>query len=132
MGVRGFGGGRGRRGHVRSGWDGPAAPYLVTRIAATLKSQIASNCNRNLKKSLQLRKHPLRPTLCTRDPPVSCGFFIVLHKHLEIIQKMLRLQGCDSESLRFLWPNAMFVIVTLRFYCDFCGKSDFEVVIAYR
>ena len=42
---------------------------------------------------------------------------------LETPQNTLRLQGCDSESQRFFWPNAIFVIVTLRFYCDFCGKS---------
>ena len=47
---------------------------LVTRIAATSKSQIASDCNRNSKKSLRLRKHPLKPTLWTREPPVLCGF----------------------------------------------------------
>ena len=39
---------------------------LVTRIAATSKSQIASDCNRNSKKSLRLRKHPLKPNLWTR------------------------------------------------------------------
>ena len=42
---------------------------------------------------------------------------------LETPQNTLRLQGCDSESQRFVWPNAIFVIATLRFYCDFCGKS---------
>ena len=50
---------------------------LVTRIAATSKSQIASDCSRNSKKSLRLRKHPLRPTLWTREPPVLCGFYSV-------------------------------------------------------
>ena len=50
---------------------------LVTRIAATSKSQIASDCNRNSKKSLRLRKHPLKPTLWTREPPVLCGFYSV-------------------------------------------------------
>ena len=50
---------------------------LVTRIAATSKSQIASDCNRNSKKSLRLRKHPLKPTLWTREPPVLCGFYCV-------------------------------------------------------
>ena len=50
---------------------------LVTRIAATSKSQIASDSNRNAKKSLRLRKHPLKPTLWTREPPVLCGFYSV-------------------------------------------------------
>ena len=50
---------------------------LVTRIAATSKSQIASDCNRNSKKSLRLRKHPLKPNLWTREPPVLCGFYSV-------------------------------------------------------
>ena len=49
----------------------------TTRIAATSKSQIASDCNRNSKKSLRLRKHPLKPTLWTREPPVLCGFYSV-------------------------------------------------------
>ena len=52
--------------------------------------------------------------------------FIVFQKRhmgLETPQNTLRLQGCDSESQRFFWPNAIFVIATLRFYCDFCGKS---------
>ena len=35
---------------------------LVTRIPATSKSQIASDCNRNSKKLLRLRKHPLNLT----------------------------------------------------------------------
>ena len=98
---------------------------LVTRIAATSKSQIASDCNRNSKKSLRLRKHPLKPTLWTRESPVLCGFYSVseaLHGSGNP-QNTLRLQGCDSESQRFFWPNAIFVIATLRFYCDFCGKS---------
>ena len=51
--------------------------YLVTRIAATSKSQFASDCNRNSKKSLRLRKHPLKPNLWTRKPPVLCGFYSV-------------------------------------------------------
>ena len=43
---------------------------------------------------------------------------------------MLQLQGCDSESLRFLWPSAIFVIdVTAISLCDFTA-CDFEVVIA--
>ena len=41
------------------------------------KSQIARDCNRNSKKSLQLRKHPLRPTPWTRDPPVLHGLYSV-------------------------------------------------------
>ena len=41
------------------------ATALVTRIVATSKSQIASDCNRNSKESLRLRKHPLKPTLWT-------------------------------------------------------------------
>ena len=52
--------------------------------------------------------------------------FIVFQKRhmgLETPQNTLRLQRCDSESQRFFWPNAIFVIATLRFYCDFCGKS---------
>ena len=98
---------------------------LVTRIAATSKSQIASDCNRNSQKSLQLRKHPLKPTLWTRDPPVLRGFCSVSEashrsgKHPEIVATT----GCDSESQRFFGPNAIFVIATLRCYCDFCGKS---------
>ena len=50
---------------------------LVTQIAATSKSQIASDCNRNSKKSLRLRKHPLKPTLWTRELQVLCGFYSV-------------------------------------------------------
>ena len=50
---------------------------LVTRIAATSKSQIASDCNRNSKKTLRLRRHPLKPTIWTRDPPVFRGFYSV-------------------------------------------------------
>ena len=50
---------------------------LVTRITATSQSQIASDCNRNSKKSLRLRKHPLKPTLWTRESPVLCGFYSV-------------------------------------------------------
>ena len=46
----------------------------MTRIAPTSKSQIASDCNRNSRKSLRLGKHPLKPTLWTRDPPVLRGF----------------------------------------------------------
>ena len=58
-------------------------------------------------------------------------FYSVAQAPRRSTQNMLRLQGCDSESLRFLWPNAIFVIATLRFYCDFFGKAcDFEVVIA--
>ena len=49
----------------------------VTRIAATSKSQIASDCNRNSKKTLRLQKHPLKPNLWTREPPVLCGFYSV-------------------------------------------------------
>ena len=50
---------------------------LVTRIAATSKSQVTSDCNRNSKKSPRLRKHPLKPTLWTREPPVVCCFYSV-------------------------------------------------------
>ena len=95
---------------------------LVTRIAATSKSQIARDCNRNSKESLRLREHPLKSTLWTREPPVLCGFYSVSeapHGSVETPQNPLRLQGCDAESQ----PNAIFVIATLRFYCDFCGKS---------
>ena len=45
------------------------------------------------------------------------------HIGQETPQKSLRLQGCDSQSQWFFLPNAIFVIATLRFYCDFCGKS---------
>ena len=38
---------------------------------------IASDSNRNSKKSLRLRKHPLKPTLWTREPPALCGFYSV-------------------------------------------------------
>ena len=55
----------------------PGLETLVTRIAATSKSQIASDCNRNSKKSLRLQKHPLKPTFWTREPPVLCGFYSV-------------------------------------------------------
>ena len=52
---------------------------------------------------------------------------------LETPQNTLRLQGCDSESQRFFWPNAIFVIATLRFTAISAGKAcDFEVVIANR
>ena len=51
--------------------------FLVTQIAAISKSQIASDCNRNSKKSLRLRKHPLKPTLWTRESPVLYGFYSV-------------------------------------------------------
>ena len=61
--------------HIKNG-ETPFAS-LVTRIAATSKSQIASDCNRNSKKSLRLRKHPLKPTLWTRDRPVLPGFYSV-------------------------------------------------------
>ena len=54
--------------------SGPLGTDLVTRIAATSKSQIASDCNRNSKKSLRLRKHPLKPTLWTRESPVFVWF----------------------------------------------------------
>ena len=77
---------------------------LVTRIAATSKSQIASDCNRNSIKSLRLRKHPLKPTLWTREPPVLCGFYSV--------SKAPHGSGNPPEC-----------VATLRFYCDFCGKS---------
>ena len=51
---------------------------LVTRIAATSKSQIASDCNRNsIKKLLRIQKHPRKPNLWTREPPVLCGFYSV-------------------------------------------------------
>ena len=56
----------------------------------------------------------------------SCVVFIVFqkcHMGLETPQNTLRLQGCDSESQRFFWPNAIFVIATLQFYCDFCRES---------
>ena len=93
----------------------------VTRIAATSKSQIASDCNRNSKKSLRLRKHPLKPSLWTREPPVLCGFIVFQKRHmgLETPQNTLRLQGCDSGSQRFFWPNAIFcdcdTAILLRF-----------------
>ena len=53
---------------------------------------------------------------------------VVFQKRLtgqETPKTSLRLQGCDSKSQRFFWPNAVFVIgiATLRFYCDFCGNS---------
>ena len=89
------------------------------------ESQIASDCNRNSKNSLRLQERPLQPTVWTRDPPVLCGFYSVSEAphSCGTLQNPLRLQACDSESLRFFWPNALFVIVILRFYCDFCGKS---------
>ena len=52
--------------------------------------------------------------------------FLVLRKRhigLETTQNMLQL-GCDSESLRFVWPNATVVIAT--------QACDFKVVIANR
>ena len=103
-------------------------PLLVcqaTRIAVTLKSQIASDCNRNSKNHCD-SENTLWGQLFGLGIHQFCVVSIVLHKRhigLETTQNMLRLQGCDSESLRFLWPNTIFVIVTLRFCCDFCGKS---------
>ena len=98
---------------------------LVTRIAAISKSQIASDCNRNSKKSLRLRKHPLKPTLWTRESPVLCGFYSV--------SEALYGSGNPPEYVAttrvwfriaaIFWANAISVIATLRFYCDFCGKS---------
>ena len=82
---------------------------LVTRIAATSKSQIASDCNRNSKKSLRLRKHPLKPTLWTRESPVLCGFYSVS----EAPQAQYDFCDCDTAIS--------------------AGKAcDFEVVIANR
>ena len=41
------------------------------------KEAQGSDCNRNSKKSLRLRKHTLKPTLWTWDPPVLRGFYSV-------------------------------------------------------
>ena len=99
---------------------------LVTRIAATSKSQIASDCNRNSKKITATPKTPSEANSLDSGTASFVWFFIVFQKRhmgLETPQNTLRLQGCDSESQRFFWPNAIFVIATLRFYCVFCGKS---------
>ena len=55
------------------------------------------------------------------------------HMGLETPRNTLRLQGCDSESQRFFWPNAIFAIVTIDFIAISAGKAcDFEDVIANR
>ena len=115
----------------------PGRFTLVTWIAAASNwlSQIASGCNRNSKKSLRLRKHPLKPTLWTRDLPVLRGFSSVSEaSHRSGYPR----NPCDYKvviancsvlfcPMRFLW---------LR-HCNFTaisvGKAcDFEVVIANR
>ena len=84
---------------------------LVTRIAATSKSQIASDCNRNSKKSLRLRKHPLKPTLWTREPPALCGFYSV--------SEAPHGSGTPPEYVAttrvWFWIAAIFLA-----QCDFC------------
>ena len=93
---------------------------LVTRIAATSKSQIASDCNRNSKKSLRLRKHPLTPTLSTREPPVLCGFYSV--------SEAPHGSGNPPEYVAttrvWFWIAAIFLA-----QCDFC---DCDAVILLR
>ena len=57
---------------------------LATRITATSKAQIASDCNRNSTCSLRLRKGPMKPTLWT-DIAISeekaCDFEVVIANH---------------------------------------------------
>ena len=58
--------------------------------------------------------------------PQFCVVFMVFQKHhigQETPPEIVGLQGCGSELQRFFGPKAIFVILTLRFHCDFCGKS---------
>ena len=93
----------------RSPSAGPAhvfymdAVSLVTRIEATSKRQIVSDCNRSSKK-YRLQKGRQKPILWTLDPYVPCGYHSVSTRcnKVEVPQNALRLRGCDSESLRVL------------------------------
>ena len=97
----------------------PDPLILVTRIAATLKSQIASDCNRNSKKSLRLCKHPLSPALGTRVHELCRVVFIVFRKRhtgQETPQKSLRL------DYKGVIPNRS----DLFAQCDFCQESQID------
>ena len=99
--------------------------------------KMASDCNRNSKKSPRLWKPPLKPTLWTRDPPVLPAFYSV--------SEASHRSGTPPEIVAttrvwfriaaIFWPNAI-NFLWLR-HCDFtaisAGKAcDFEVVIANR
>ena len=61
-----------------------------------------------LQKSLRLRKHPLKPILGTRDPPVLPGFRSVSeasHRSGNPPEIVATTKVC-SESQRFFWHNA--------------------------
>ena len=98
---------------------------LVTRSAATAKSQIASDCNRNSKESLRLRKHPLKPSLLTRDPQfLRCFDSVSAASHRSgNPQEIVATTRVWFRFAAIFLPSAIFVIATLRFYCDFCRKS---------
>ena len=99
---------------------GTCLGVLVTRIAATSKSQIASDCNRNSKKSLRLRKHPVKPNLWTRKPPVLCGF--------DSVSEAPHGSGNPPEYVAttrvWFWIAAVFLA-----QCDFC---DCDTAILLR
>ena len=103
---------------------------LVTRIAATLKSQIIWNSLRlqsQLRKSLRLRKHPLKPTLWTRDPPILCVFLIVFQKRhigLEIPRIRWDYKALIPNRYDFSDTKQLFVIATLRLDCYFFGNWE--------
>ena len=84
-------------------WQCHSGIYLVTRLAASSKSQIASDSNRNSKKLLRLRKHPLKLTLWTWHPPGLCVGFIQVWKAPTIC--------CDYKAVI---PNR----------CDFLAQCD--------
>ena len=49
--------------------------------------------------------------------------FQVRYVGLETPQNTLRLQACDSESLRFFWPNAIFVIIYIAILLRFLREK---------
>ena len=93
---------------------------LVTRIAATSKSQIASDCNHSPKNHCDSQNMLLSQLfrLDIRQFCVVCMVFQKRHIDLEPPQNMLRLQACHSESQRVFFAQ-----------CDFC---DCDAAILLR
>ena len=132
-----WGGGRskgwGEKGEEKQGGEGGS---LVTRIAATSKSQVASDCNRNSKKITATPKTPSEAKFFDSGT-ASFVWFLQCFRSATWVCKPPRIR-CDYKGvilnrsdffgpMRFLW---------LR-HCDFTAipakkACDFEVVIANR
>ena len=113
----------------------PTSPDLSDPNRSDSNRKSLATAIASQKKSLQLRKTPSEANSLDSGSTSFASFFIVFQKRhtgQETFQKSLRLhcQGCDSESQRFFWPNAVKTAISVQFLREKLATSKLRLAIA--